>query len=53
MRFALLEIKLALAKVLMTFELSHPPGKAQQPIHTLKFMKPPVDLSLTFTPLEY
>lgn len=52
MRLALLEVKVALAKVLLQFEVSLVPGTVQQrSISTVQAMRPPADLGLVFTPL--
>ncbi|KAK4308866.1 hypothetical protein Pmani_019459 [Petrolisthes manimaculis] len=53
MRFALMEAKLALAKMVLNFELSCEPGKEEMELDTsIGLMKTTEDCSLIFTPLE-
>lgn len=53
MRFALMEAKLALAKVFLEYEVSCVPGQEQLILsQQLGLMRPSSDLSLVFTPLD-
>lgn len=53
MRFALMEAKLALARLVLKFELSIAPGSEEMQYEsTLGVMRPSDEIKLIFTPTE-